>query len=209
MAARLIYSSIFNHLTVYTLTVKVTWWSERSDDCRCILLVTQAKKQAKVSRVSLSAPQLHVCEMQGTARCDVVVDPNKRRDDSCIATTHCTSPSILMANKQTKKEEALSFCSVLPHKHDPVIHATSGQVRCTERFLARPTMSGFTFSLIITLSVTTGNDNRLIIADKSPIPDDKDVRIQKNDYRLFISDYRQKPTINQWCVLINMFFGGK
>ena len=56
---------------------------------------------------------------------------------------------------------------------------------------------GFTFSLTTTLSVTTGNDNRLIIADKSPIPDDKDVRIQKNDYRLFISDYRQKPTINQ------------
>ena len=39
--------------------------------------------------------------------------------------------------------------------------------------------TGFTFSLISTLSVTTGNDNRLIIADKSPIPADKDVRIQK------------------------------
>ena len=33
----------------------------------------------------------------------------------------------------------------------------------------------FSFSLISTLSVTTGNDNRLIIADKSPIPADKDV----------------------------------
>ena len=45
----------------------------------------------------------------------------------------------------------------------------------------------------------------MIIADKSTIPADKDVRIQKNDYRLFISDYRQKPMINQWCVLINIF----
>ena len=49
---------------------------------------------------------------------------------------------------------------------------------------------GFTFSLISTLSVTTGNDNRLIIVDKSPIPPDKDVRIQKMiiDYLSVIID---------------------
>ena len=33
----------------------------------------------------------------------------------------------------------------------------------------------FSFSLISTLSVATGNDNRLIITDKSPIPAYKDV----------------------------------
>ena len=53
---------------------------------------------------------------------------------------------------------------------------------------------GFTFSLISTLSVTTGNDNRLIIADKSPIPADKDVRIQKTiiDYLSMIIDKNRR-----------------
>jgi hypothetical protein len=52
---------------------------------------------------------------------------------------------------------------------------------------------GFTFSLISALSVTTGNDNRLIIADKSPILADKDVRIQKMiiDYLSVIIDKKR------------------
>ena len=44
------------------------------------------------------------------------------------------------------------------------------------RLLTRQSKPEFTFSLMSTLSVTTtGNDNRLIIADKSSIPADKDV----------------------------------
>ena len=53
---------------------------------------------------------------------------------------------------------------------------------------------GFTFSLISTLSVTTANDNRLIIADKSSIPTGKDVRIQKTiiDYLSVIIDKNRR-----------------
>ena len=43
------------------------------------------------------------------------------------------------------------------------------------RLLTRQSKPEFTFSLISTLSVTTGNDNQLIIADKLSIPADKDV----------------------------------
>ena len=52
----------------------------------------------------------------------------------------------------------------------------------------------FSFSLISTLSVATGNDNRLIITDKSPIPADKDVRIQKMiiDYLSVIIDKNRR-----------------
>ena len=59
------------------------------------------------------------------------------------------------------------------------------------------------------LSVSSGNDNRLKIGEKSPKPIGKETQIQKNENRQFIVDNRCKPNDLSLRLLKICFGSGK
>ena len=90
---------------------------------------------------------------------------------------------VLLIESGSSERDAASFPWRLPARWDPACRvrtAEGGEAAGWAAVMAVSEMGaegagvrpGFTFSLISTLSVTTGNDNRLIIADKSPMPAD-------------------------------------
>ena len=69
--------------------------------------------------------------------------------------------------------------------------------------------SRITLPAIHHLSVSSGNDNRLKIGEKSPKPIGKGTQIQKNENRQFIVDNRCKPNDLSLRLLKMCFDSGK
>jgi hypothetical protein len=105
----------FNCLYIDSKSYKVKL---KRSDCRCILLITQATNKLS-SRVSLSAPQLHICDARNSERDHVSGRPGPKKSEDDDSLAYYTTPRL---------QRRLS-CTVNKQKRSSVLLCSSSQTR--------------------------------------------------------------------------------